>query len=121
MHPHRVAQRVHVPLLQLERGDLAREGARDLHSTGFAVVGVRELLFGQPQELAGVVADELAERAVDVEPAPIGGHERHPDRRIVEGAPKAARIVITGQWSRIGCLGIDSSHSLRNHRRPPKN
>ena len=112
---------MHVPLLLLERGDLACEGARNLRGAGVAVVGMRELLLGQPQELAGVVADELAERAVDVEPAPVRSDERHADRRIVECAPKAARIIITGKWRRIGCLGIDSSHSLRNRGQPPKN
>ena len=94
VHPDRMAERVHVALLALEAADLARERLGAERDPGLEILGVGELLLRPLQEVVGLVPDELAKRPVDVEQPTVGSHERHADRRVVEGTAEPPRVVV---------------------------
>ena len=86
--------RLHEPLLALMRAELAREDLRSRFEIGCAVVGMREFLIAQPDELFARAPEEFAEGVVDAHVLARAVEERHPDRRAVErgsknGAPRA--------------------------------
>ena len=54
------------------------------------------LPLGLLQQIAGVVAEELAERPVHLQPAAVGRDNRHPDRREVEHAAEPPLGVLVG-------------------------
>ena len=83
-HRHELPRLRQVTLLHRVGVDLAGEQTLAEREMGVEVVGVRDLLERHLQELLGGIADEVAERPVDLEPAPVERDERHADRRVLE-------------------------------------
>ncbi len=57
------------------------------------IVGMGDLLKSQPLQLLSRVAQDLAQRAVDLQPAAVGRHQRHPDGGVLHGVTEAGFTV----------------------------
>jgi hypothetical protein len=101
---------VDVALVHLVGRAAAGEHVVDQREVRVEVVGVREVLEREPQQLLLGVADELAQRLVDVEPLALEPHERHADRRVVERGAELLR----GALERL--LGIQGMVHHRGNR-----
>ncbi len=93
VHPDLVPVLVDVALLHLRGGGAALEQLADVGERGAQIVRVRDGQEVGRQQLRLRVAENLAQAAVDLKPAPLGRDERHADGRVVEGAAEALRRV----------------------------
>jgi hypothetical protein len=80
---------VEVALLHLVGLDLTRQDLAELVEVGLQVVRVGDVLECALQQLGLAVADDLAQGAVDLEPAAVGSDQRDADRCLVEGFAEA--------------------------------
>ena len=87
-HRHRRAVAADVPLADLVAVERAVDELGEQGQVLLAVVGVGDVADAQPDELLRRVAHHPAEGRVDLEEAPIGRHQAHPDRRFVERGPE---------------------------------
>ena len=85
---------VDVALVHLVGRAPAGEHVVDEREVGVEVVGVREVLERELQQLLLGVADELAQRLVDVEPLALEPDQRHADRRVVERGAELLRDAL---------------------------
>src|SRR5436190_22488273 len=73
-----------VALLHLVRRAVAVDELVDVGEVGVEVVGVGDVREGQFLQLVLAVADQVAQRAVDLEEAPVEPDQGHADRRVGE-------------------------------------
>ena len=88
-HPAVLAVGPHVALLHPVAAQLAGDDLAHQLEVGVEVVGVGDVLEGQPEQRPGVVADDLGQRAVDAQEAAVEADQRHADRRLLEGVGEA--------------------------------
>src|SRR5262249_50411199 len=89
MHPDDRAVLPDVALFEAHRVDLARVQARALLVDDLGILGVRDVLAAQPEELVLRVAEDLAQAAVDPDEAPVRADMREPGAGQLECAAKA--------------------------------
>jgi hypothetical protein len=87
--PDDAAVLAEVPLLHPVARPLAGDRLLQVGEVGVEIVGMRDVLERQVEQLVLGVADDLAEGGVHLDEAPVRADERHPDRRRVEGAAEA--------------------------------
>ncbi len=87
--PDDVAVLVMVALLHVVGGGAAFDEVVDVAEVGVEVLGVGEVLEGEAGEFLGLVTDDFAERAVDLEKATRERDERDAVGGVLEGAGEA--------------------------------
>ena len=110
--PHDAAVAVEVAFLELVMVAGAAEQFAIAGDADADVIGMGDIDEGAlPQLLVGV-AEHAAERGVSLQPAAIGGNERHPNAAMVEGAAEALLAFPEAQGGRLrpdggcGCHGF---------------
>ena len=106
LHADRVPGGGHVALLALEADALLVDREAVASRRAREVVGVGERPVGRRLELVGAVAGDRAQGVVDAQEAALQRHQRHPDRRRLEGAAEA----LLGAVPR-GHVGRDAGHA----------
>ena len=104
-HPDHAAVAMQVALLELVALDAAGQDLPDIGRVGIDVVGVRDLLEAHVAQAGGVVADQLAQGPVDLEPAAVGGDDRHADGGEVERLAEPGLAL--AQCGLLAALGRD--------------
>jgi hypothetical protein len=100
--PDHAAVRVQVALVHLVGRAATRQDVLHERQVRVEVVGVGDRLERDLQQLVLGVADELAQRLVDLEPLALEPYERHSDRCVVERGLELLR----GPAQRQGCLDL---------------
>ena len=89
VRPDLLAVLVRVAHLGLVRRDRPLSQSLNLLVEGDEVVAVRDVVDVGGEKFPLVVADDGAERGVDLEPAPVQRDDAHADGRVVEGGAEA--------------------------------
>ena len=98
-----------VPLLHLIPVGLAAEDAPEFGQVAAQVVGVRNVLEREPEELVAGVAEDLREARVDAEPRPVWPDVGDPDGGILERGSELLLALAEGVLSPlpVGHVGLD--------------
>ncbi len=114
--PHDPPVGPQVALLELVAVDLAPERPLEQLQVRRQIGGVGDATEVGRQELLARPPEEVAQRAVDRQPSSLQGHDRHPDRRVLEGALEArvglAQLALAaGALADVAHDGRDAHHA----------
>ena len=88
LHPDDVARLVQIPLIHLIIIDLLIQHLPHQFQVRLAIIGVRDGLKVGGQQFAARVANDLAQRRVNLQPAAIRSDDGHADGRTLHGGAK---------------------------------
>ena len=88
-HGEDPAVAVEVAFFLLEGGNLPRREPAHPLAARRQIIRMRDVRKSPGQQLGFRIADQEAERPVDLEPAPLNRHQRHPDRRVLKSTHEA--------------------------------
>jgi len=88
LNPDDLAELVNVAFLHMVGRNLTGEQLLDIGQISVQIIRMGDGLEIRREQFLLRIADNVTQRAIDLQPVPIRTHERHPDRRIPEGAGK---------------------------------
>jgi hypothetical protein len=96
-NPDKMAPVMNVPLDHLIIGHFTGNETTHVRQVGIQVIRIGDRLKVARQQFPFVVADDLAERTVDLKPASVERHDGHPDGSVIEGAAEPLLAVSQGR------------------------